>query len=64
MEKWTNKYKCDIIIVHGVDLVSTGTLEHRWQAGAFTTRAQKINANKVKNAFANMFGGNQAVAFA
>jgi len=29
-----------------------------------TLQAKQINANKIKNAFANMFGGNQAVAFA
>jgi len=50
--------------MHGVDLVSTGILEHRWQVGDFTLRANKINANKVKEVFANMFGANQAVAFA
>ena len=29
-----------------------------------TLQTININANKIKNAFANMFGGNQAVAFA
>ena len=49
---------------NGVDLGSTGILEHRWQVGDFTLRANKINANKVKEVFANMFGTRQAVAFA
>lgn len=29
-----------------------------------TLQAKTINANKIKNVFANMFGGNRAVAFA
>jgi hypothetical protein len=28
------------------------------------TNTKKINANKIKNAFANLFGGNQELAFA
>lgn len=45
-------------------MVSTEILEHRWQVDSPRHGHKKINANKVKNAFANMFGGNQAVAFA
>lgn len=45
-------------------MVSTGILEHRWQVVCSRYGHKKINANKIKNAFANMFGGNQAVAFA
>ena len=45
-------------------MVSTEVLEHRWQVEGSRYEQIKINANKIKNAFANMFGGNQAVAFA
>jgi len=45
-------------------LVSTGILEHRWQVEGSRYEQTKINANKIKNAFANMFGTNQAVSFA
>lgn len=45
---------------HGFD----GNIRARMASRMFTLRAQKINANKIKNAVANMFGGNQAVAFA
>lgn len=51
-------------LVHGDVMVSTGILKHRWQVEGLRYRHKKINANKIKNAFANMFGGNQAVAFA
>ena len=51
-------------MLHGADLVSTGIVEHRWQVDSSTLRTKKINATKIKNAVANMFGGNQAVAFA
>ena len=53
-----------IILVHGADLVSTGIFEHRWQVECPRHGHKKINANKIKNAVANLFGGNQAVAFA
>ena len=50
--------------IHGADLVSTGVFEHRWQVECPRHGHKKINANKIKNAVANLFGGNQAVAFA
>ena len=50
--------------LYGADLVSTGIFEHRLQVGSPRKRHKKINANKIKNAVANMFGGNQAVAYA
>jgi len=50
--------------VYGADLVSTGIVEHRWQVGCRRYRHKKINANKIKNAVATLFGANQAVAFA
>ena len=59
---FTKKY--DIIYTHGADLVSTGIVEHRWQVECPRHGHKKINANKLKNAVANMFGGNQAVAYA
>jgi len=34
------------------------------QVGGTRHEQKAINANKVKNAFANMFGGNQAYAMA
>ena len=50
--------------MYGADLVSTGILEHRWQVECSRYEHKKINAKNIKNAVANMFGGNQAVAFA
>ena len=50
--------------MHGTDLVSTGIVEHRWQVGLFHVRAKKINAEKVKNAVATLFGFNRQVAYA
>ena len=52
------------MITHGADLVSTGIAEHRWQVECPRHGHKKINANKLKNAVANMFGGRQAVAYA
>ena len=49
---------------HGADMVSTGIVEHRWQAECPRHGHKKINAKKIKNVVATMFGGNQAVAFA
>ena len=49
---------------YGADMVSTGIVEHRWQVECPRYGHKKINANKIKNAFASMFGRNQAVAFA
>ena len=49
---------------YGDDTVSTGKLVHGWQVEWSRHDQKKINANKVKNAVANMFGGNQALAFA
>ena len=54
----------EIDILYGADLVSTGIVEHRWQAECPRYGQKKINANKLKNAVANMFGGRQAVAYA
>ena len=54
----------DIIFAHGADLVSTGIVEHRWQVECPRHGHKKINANKLKTAVANFFGGNQAVAYA
>ena len=57
--------KYDIIIrTYGADLVSTGIVEHRWQVECPRHGHKKINANKLKTAVANFFGGNQAVAYA
>ena len=42
--------------VHGADLVSTGIVEHGWQVGCRRYRHKKINANKIKNAVATLFG--------
>ena len=50
--------------MHGDVMVSTGILKYKLQVECLRYRHKKINANKIKNAFANMFGGNQAVAFA
>jgi len=55
---------CVIIYTHGDDLVSTGIVEHRWQVECPRYGHKKINANKIKNAIATLFGANQAVAFA
>lgn len=52
------------VIVHGADLVSTGSVEYGWQVECPRHGHKKINATKLKNAVANLFGGNQAVAFA
>ncbi len=41
-----------------------GNIRAKMASRMLTLRAQKINANKIKNAVSNMFGGNQAVAFA
>ena len=49
---------------YGADLVSTGIVEHRWQVECPRYGHKKINAKKLKNAVANMFGASQAVAFA
>ena len=54
----------DIIYTHGADLVSTGIVEHRWQVECPRHGHKKINANKIKNAVATLFGVRQAVAFA
>ena len=60
-----NLIKYGIICTHiGDDLVSTGILEHRLQVGRTRYVHKQINANKVKTAFANMFGGSQAYAMA
>jgi hypothetical protein len=53
-----------IINAHGADMVSTGIVEHRWQVECPRYGQKKINATKLKNAIANMFGTRQAVAFA
>ena len=55
---WYNVY------TYGDDLVSTGIVEHRWQVECPRHGHKKINANKIKNAVATLFGANQAVAFA
>ena len=49
---------------YGADMVSTGIVEHRWQVECPRYGQKKINANKFKNAVANLFGGRQAVAYA
>ena len=49
----------------GLFLVSTGIVEHRWQVEFPRYGYKKINAEKVKNAVATLFGFNrQAVAYA
>ena len=50
------------VIVHGADLVSTGSVEYGWPVEC--PRHGHKNINAAKNAVANLFGGNQAVAFA
>ena len=50
--------------MYGADLVSTGILERRWQVEGSRYEQKAINANKLKNAVANMFGGSQTLAFA
>ena len=45
-------------------MVSTGIWKYELQVECLRKRQQTINANKVKNALATVFGGNQAVAFA
>jgi len=45
-------------------MVSTGIVEHRWQVECPRYGHKKINAEKLTNFVGNMFGGNQAVAFA
>ena len=57
-----NKY--DIMYAHGADLVSTGIAEHRWQVECPRHGHKKINAKKLSNVVASMFGTRQAVAFA
>ena len=52
------------VIVHGADLVSTGSVEYGWQVECPRHGHKKINAKNLKNAVANMFGTRQAVAFA
>ena len=41
-------------------MVSTGSLEHRWQVGGTRYEQKAINANKVKNALASLFRVNSA----
>ena len=50
--------------IHGADLVSTGIIEHRWQVECPRHGHKKINAKKLSNVVASMFGTRQAVAFA
>jgi len=50
--------------IHGADLVSTGIIEHRWQVECPRHGHKKINAKKLSNVVASMFGARQAVAFA
>jgi len=45
-------------------MVSTELFSHRWQVECSRYEHKKINANKIKNAFAGLFGGNQELAFA
>ena len=46
-------------------MVSTLLLSHRWQVECLRKKQKAINANKVKNALANLFGSkNQELAFA
>ena len=49
---------------HGADMVSTGIREHRWQVECPRHGHKKINAKKISNVVASMFGTRQAVAFA
>ena len=53
---WIFKGNYGIICLHGADLVSTGILEHRWQVECPRYGHKKINANKIKNAVATLFG--------
>ena len=41
------------VIVHGADLVSTGSVEYGWQVECPRHGHKKINATKIKNAVAN-----------
>lgn len=50
--------------MHGDVMVSTELFSHGWQVDCSRYEHKKINANKIKNAFANLFGGNQELAFA
>ena len=45
-------------------MVSTELFSHGWQVDCSRYEHKKINANKIKNAVATLFGANQAVAFA
>ena len=44
----------------GMLMVSTGSLEHRWQVGGTRYEQKAINANKVKNVFASLFRSTSA----
>jgi hypothetical protein len=50
--------------VHGDVMVSTELFSHGWQVDCSRYEHKKINANKIKNAFANLFGEDQEYAFA
>jgi len=45
-------------------LGSTEIVEHRWQVECSRYGHKKINAEKVKNAVATLFGFNRQVAYA
>jgi len=45
-------------------MVSTVLLSNRWQVECSRHEHKKINANKIKNALAGIFGGNQAPVYA
>ena len=57
-------FLCYNVIVHGADLVSTGSVEYGWQVECPRHGHKKINAKKLSNVVASMFGARQAVAFA
>ncbi len=51
--------------VVGDVLVSTGIVEHKWQAVLFTLQTNlNITGNSIKTALSNLFGGNQELAMA
>ena len=50
--------------IYGADLVSTGIVEHRWQVECPRHGHKKINAEKLNNAVASLFGGRQVAAYA
>ena len=50
--------------IHGADWVSTRIIEHIWQVECPRKEKKKINAKKLSNVVASMFGTRQAVAFA